>query len=244
MGQLTYTTAEIQALLDSIGTISELTGFSATDLVSAILELQGDVNTDISGVSDKIGNLSSLATTAKDDLVSAMNELFTSASNIKTPIAAAITGCGVSTAATASAATMASNINQIPAVSRQGYLYPYVRNGGSITPTGTYATASYIDLDFGVKVGYCANGDVLLLMKAKASTAYEYLQFALASGSMSGVTITSQDMSASSNATGKPNCIYGCVLSGISANCNIAVACASVDATYDWVKCEITVTAA
>ena len=250
MGQLTYTTEEIQALLDSIGTISELTGFTSTDLVSAILELQtkvgndiDDVSDDIDSVSNKVGNLSALATTAKSSMVAAVNELFTSASNVKSTIAAAITGAGVATSASASSAQMATNIGQIPSVARQGYIYPYVRNGESITPTGTYATTSYIDLDFGVKVGYKANGDVLLLMKAKTSTSYEYLDFALASGSMSGVTLTTQDMSASSNATGKPDCIYGCVLSGISQNCNIAVACGSVNSTYDWVKCTITVTA-
>ena len=240
MGQLTYTTQEIQALLDSIGNISDLIGFSSSDIVSALLELQNKEDTDINTVEDYIGNLPSLATESKSSLVAAINEVFTSASNFKSAIAAAITGQGVSTSSGATAATMASNIARI----RRGYLKPYVTNGDSITPTGTYATSTYYNLDFGVKVGYTAEGDVLLLMKAGTSTAYEYLQFALSSSSMSGVTITRFDMSSSSNATGKAAVIYGCVLSGITQDCTIAVAMGSVDATYDYVTCTITVTAA
>ena len=56
------------------------------------------------------GDLSDLATSTKTDLVSAINETFTSVSNGKTAIAAAITDKGVATAASDSFATMASNI--------------------------------------------------------------------------------------------------------------------------------------
>lgn len=244
MGQLTYTTAEIQALLDSIGTISDLTGFSATDLVSAILELQENVNTDIADVDDHVGDLSSLATTAKGSLVAAVNELFTSASNVKSTIAAAITGAGISTSSSATAATMATNIGKIPAKAREGYLKPYVTNGESITPTGTYATSTYYDTTFGVKIGYTAGGDVLLMMQGGTTTNYEYLQFVLDSTSMSGVTIERCDMSASSNATGKSAVIYGCVLSGITADCTISVTMSTYNSTYDWTQCTIKVTAA
>lgn len=240
MGQLTYTTAEIQALLDSIGTISDLTGFSATDLVSAILELQENVNTDIAEVDNSVGNLSSLATSAKSDLVSAVNELFTSASNFKSTIATAITGQGVSTSSSATVATMASNIAKI----RQGYLKPYVTNGESITPTGTYATSTYYDTTFGVKIGYTAGGDVLLLMQGGTTTGYETLQFVLDPSSMSGVTITRRDMSADSSVGNKTAMIYGCVLSGITRNCTISVTMSSYNASYDYTQCTIKVTAA
>ena len=56
------------------------------------------------------GDLSDLATSTKTDLVSAINETFTSASNGKTAIAAAITGKGVPTSSSDSFATMAANI--------------------------------------------------------------------------------------------------------------------------------------
>lgn len=233
MGQLTYTTAEIQALLDSIGNISDLTGFSATDLVSALMELD-----------DHVGGLSALATTDKSSLVAAVNEVFTFASNFKSTIATAITGAGVSTSSSASVATMASNIGQIPAKARQGYVKCYVTNGESITPTGTYATSTYYNTTFGVKIGYTADGDVLLMMKGGTTTNYEYLQFALDSSSMSGVTIERCDMSANSNATGKPEVIYGCVLKGITKNCRISVTMSTYNATYDWTQCTIKVKAA
>lgn len=60
------------------------------------------------------GDLDNLATSTKTDLVSAINETFQSASNGKTLVAAAITDKGVTTAATDSYATMASNIAAIP----------------------------------------------------------------------------------------------------------------------------------
>ena len=60
------------------------------------------------------GDLSDLATSTKTDLVSAINETFTSASNGKTAIAAAITGKGVPTSSSDSFATMAANITAIP----------------------------------------------------------------------------------------------------------------------------------
>lgn len=240
MGQLTYTTQEIQALLDSIGNISDLMGFSSTDLVSALLELQNKEDSEINTVEDHIGNLPSLATESKSSLVAAINEVFTSASNFKSTIAAAITGEGVSTSSSATAATMASNIAKI----RKGYLRPYVTNGESITPTGTYATSTYYDTTFGVKIGYTADGEVLLMMKGGTTTNYEYLQFVLGSSTMSGVTIERCDMNVSSNATGKPAVIYGCVLKGITKNCTISVTMSTYNATYDWVQCTINVTAA
>ena len=60
------------------------------------------------------GDLDNLATSTKTDLVSAINETFQSASNGKALVAAAITDKGVTTAATDSYATMASNIAAIP----------------------------------------------------------------------------------------------------------------------------------
>lgn len=66
------------------------------------------------GKTDDIGDLTELETTDKSSVVDAINELFTSVSDGKTAIAAAITDKGVSTAATDSFATMADNIADIP----------------------------------------------------------------------------------------------------------------------------------
>lgn len=59
---------------------------------------------------ETIGDLDELETTDKDSVVDAINELFTSVSNGKSGIAAAITDKGVTTAASDSFSTMADNI--------------------------------------------------------------------------------------------------------------------------------------
>lgn len=65
------------------------------------------------GKTDDIGDLTELETTDKSSVVDAINELFTSVSDGKTAIAAAITDKGVPTAATDSFADMADNIADI-----------------------------------------------------------------------------------------------------------------------------------
>ena len=63
--------------------------------------------------SGDVGNKASLQTTDKSNLVAAVNELFTSVSDGKATVAAAITGKGVATAATDTFAVMADNIDAI-----------------------------------------------------------------------------------------------------------------------------------
>lgn len=65
------------------------------------------------GKTDDIGDLTELETTDKSSVVDAINELFTSVSDGKTAIAAAITDKGVPTAATDSFTDMADNIADI-----------------------------------------------------------------------------------------------------------------------------------
>ena len=65
------------------------------------------------GKTDDIGDLTELETTDKTSVVDAINELFTSVSDGKSAIAAAITDKGVPTAATDSFADMADNIGDI-----------------------------------------------------------------------------------------------------------------------------------
>lgn len=195
MGQLTYETAEVQALLESIGAKS------------------------------------GLLTTAKSTLVAAINELFTSASNGKQAIAAALTGKGVSAAASDTFAELAETIGQLPA--------RMVANDDSITPTGTYATSTYYNTTYGVLVGYCPDGSVLISMKGGTSTSYENLNFSLASAP-DGVTIeTSSTAWDTSDPAGN---LYVCRLKGIVGKVNIAIAMSAVNATYDYVTCAITVT--
>ena len=60
-----------------------------------------------------VGDVTTLKTTDKSNLVKAVNECFQSASDGKSAIANAITGAGVSTSASATFATMATNIGTV-----------------------------------------------------------------------------------------------------------------------------------
>ena len=60
-----------------------------------------------------VGDITTLKTSDKSNLVKAVNEVFQSASDFKSAIASAITGKGVTTAATASKDVMVANIKAI-----------------------------------------------------------------------------------------------------------------------------------
>lgn len=64
-------------------------------------------------VDNAVGNLSNLLTSAKSNAVAAINELFTSASNGKTAVAAAITGKGVPASGSDTFNQLADKISQI-----------------------------------------------------------------------------------------------------------------------------------
>ena len=85
---------------------------------------------------EKLGSLKALATEDKSSVVAAINELFTSAGNGKAAIAAAITGKGVTTAASDTFAQMADNIGEIPT----GTTPSGTKN---ISANGTYDVTQY-----------------------------------------------------------------------------------------------------
>lgn len=109
MANLSYTAAEIDTLLGKADTAVQ---------------------------PETTGDLDNLQTTDKDNLVDAINELFTSVSNGKSAIAAAITDKGVATAATDSFADMAQNIEDIPTGSTP------VLQTKSVTPTESAQTVT------------------------------------------------------------------------------------------------------
>ena len=118
-----------------------------------------------------VGDPDLLQTSGKD-LVSAINELFLSASEGKAAIAAAITGAGGEAAADETFASLAAKILKMSVKAT-------IVNCDSIVPTGGDATATYYNVDFGVKVGAMPNGDIIVAMKGGTSTGYETLNFLL-----------------------------------------------------------------
>lgn len=117
-----------------------------------------------------------------------------------------------------------------------------ISNDDSITPTGTYATSTYYNTTYGVKVGYCNNGDIILSMQAGTSTACETLYFSLGTVP-GGVTITEAHTTSSSYNTGSPGLIYACIISGLNVSSSISIDMSSRNTTYDYVRCDITITA-
>lgn len=116
--------------------------------------------------------------------------------------------------------------------------YSIVTNDLGIVPTGTYASSTYYNVDYGVKIGYVADGDILLSMRGGTTTSYENLRFILASAP-EGVSITASTTSGTSTAAGT---IFACVLSGISSPVTIGIEMNTINSTNDYVECDITVT--
>lgn len=120
-----------------------------------------------------------------------------------------------------------------------GLLQRFVTNDTSIKPTGTYATSTYYNTSYGVKIGYCPDGSVLLSMRGGTTTSYENLNFTLASAP-SGVSLTTSKTTwDTSDPVGN---LYVCLLTGITSNVTISIAMSGVNGSYDYVTCAITVT--
>lgn len=117
-------------------------------------------------------------------------------------------------------------------------ILPLIANDGSIVPTGTYATATYYNLEYGVKIGYMANGDVMISMKNGTSTAYENLYFHAAS-LPSGVTLDAPSKFGSGNVV---NMTFVGIISGLTGSANIAINMSTRNSSQDYVRCDLTIT--
>lgn len=113
-----------------------------------------------------------------------------------------------------------------------------ITNDESVTPTGRYASATYYDISYGVKVGYCPNGDILISMRGGTSSTYENLYFTLASAP-NGVTISATDGSTYDTANGAGG-LYVCCISGLTTSTTLSIDMSSRNASYDYVRCDIT----
>lgn len=185
---------------------------------------------DIVELLNSIGDVSQLDTQAKSTLVAAINELFTSVSDGKAMVAAAITDMGVSTAANASFSTMANNIREL------GGPAALVK---SLTFTGTYANSTYFTEATSAVFG-CQDGRLALIMENGTSTTYENLYFTMATGSKG--TLVGQSTYRYSGA--KVGTYYVAILSGITSAVDITVDMSTRNSSYDYVECEIMVSAA
>lgn len=134
---------------------------------------------------------------------------------------------------------LVGNLKPANYVSPATWVERLIANDDSVVPSGTYATSTYYNVDYGVKVGYCSNGDILISMKGGTSTAYENLYFTLATAP-DGVSIVASSSSwGSSNPAGQ---LHVCVISGLTAKCNLAISMSSINSSYDYVACNITLT--
>lgn len=115
---------------------------------------------------------------------------------------------------------------------------PIIANDGSIVPTGTYATEVYYNLEYGVKIGYMANGDVMISMKNGTTTAYENLYFYAAS-LPSGVTLDAPSTFSSTNVVGMT---FVGIISGLTSSANIAIDMSTRNSSSDYVRCDLTIT--
>lgn len=113
-----------------------------------------------------------------------------------------------------------------------------IANDGSIVPTGTYATEAYYNIEYGVKIGYMANGDVMISMKNGTSTAYENLYFYAAS-LPSGVALDAPSTFSSSNVVGMT---FVGIISGLTSSANMAIDMSIRNSSSDYVRCDLTIT--
>lgn len=241
MPTLPFTASEIQRAIEFVGISENLNTTAKQTLVLAINEVLQSLNnnasstgTELTNLSGKIGTLASLNTSNKSNLVSAINELFQSASSGKSAIAAAITGMGINAASSETWSSLAQKITQI-----NTGITPLVVNGGNVVPTGNYATPTYYDLGVGVVVSYAEDGRVIVTMKGGTSTGYENLHFTLSSAP-SGVAIIGN--STAYDTADPAGNIFSCILTGIQNKVNMSILMDYGNATYDYVRCEITLT--
>lgn len=236
---ITFTSVEINALLNSIGNIDLLSTSEKQNLVAAINELKGQIDNaaeQTDGIDQKTGDVSNLLTEAKSNLVAAVNEVFTFAGEGKAAIAAAITGAGVTANSNESWASLAAKIEQI----RAEWIEPFIDNL-PITPTGSYASSTYYDVEYGVRVGYCENGEVMISMKGGTSTAYENINFELGTAP-EGVTILKN--STSYDTSDPAGNLFVCVLSGIIGHATIDIDMSALNSSYDYVTATVNITEA
>lgn len=112
-----------------------------------------------------------------------------------------------------------------------------ITNDESIVPTGQYADSAHYNVDYGVKIGYCPNGDIMVSMQGGTSTSYESILFNLASAP-EGVTITTGKTLGTSGVAGA---LFLCFISGLTAPASMSIVMDTRNSSTDSVQCDITI---
>lgn len=116
-----------------------------------------------------------------------------------------------------------------------------ITNDDSITPTGSYASSTYYNTTYGVKIGYMSNGDILLAMRGGDNTSYKKLNFTLGSAP-SGVTVTAHYPATASTSVTSGG-IYTCSISGLTTEATMSVTLNNRSSIYNYTTVSITITA-
>lgn len=124
------------------------------------------------------------------------------------------------------------NGNKVTGTYSDGIM-PLVNN---ITVSGSYSDASYQTY---AGAFYERDGKVAIIMKSGTTTAYENLNFSLASAP-AGVSLAGQSVCNYSSATAGQ--YYVAVLTGITSKVDISIHMSSRNSTYDYVQCAMTIT--
>ena len=127
---------------------------------------------------------------------------------------------------------------------QNGAIIPLVVNESGLTPTGSYANATYYNVDFGAKIAYDRLGNIFLVMKGGTSTDYEYLYF-IAGTVPDSVTIEQTcQYSSSSYVSMTPNMMQVAIIHGVQGKVSLKLTMGEQNSSYDWVKVTIDVTEA
>lgn len=180
---------------------------------------------------ETVGDLSELETTDKDSVVDAINELFTSVSDGKSALAAAITDKGVATAATNTFADMAQNIEDIPTGGGSSYTkiasqdLTVNTSSTSVTSVGTVSLGStawtaakilYIRIrdKAGARNGYFVGSDNYI---------FNYMAAGGATTGTDQVVARQMYSKNSSGAWGSSNSTYGVYVASIAADGTLTI---------------------
>lgn len=140
-----------------------------------------------------------------------------------------------------SAETLQQTVNTLIAT---GSITPTVANESGVIPIGTYATAVYFDLDFGVKVSYDRIGNIYLVMKGGTTTDYENLRF-VAGEVPDGVTIETTVPSSTSYVTMMPGKLQVGIIHGVVGMVNVSLAMNTAgNSSYDYIDVTVNITSA